>query len=144
MKVRGKIVVNRPPDELWNLLLSPDVLRRCIPGCETIKKESENHFRVTLRVGVGLIKGRFRGTVRICDQVPGKSYVFEIKARGLTGFIEGRTSLSLAPLDGTEDTELEYEGEGKVGGALAAVGARLFQSAARSFQEEFFRNLATL
>ena len=144
MKVSGKIVVDRPPAELWNLLLDPEVLRQCISGCEELERQDENTFRITLKVGFGLIKGRFRGEVRIVDPVPEKSYTLEVKARGTTGFVEGRTSIALTPLDGTASTELEYQGEAHVGGAVASVGARFFQVAARRFQEEFFNRLAAL
>jgi hypothetical protein len=147
MRVTGKVVVDRPPEELWEMLLDPAVLRRCMPGCEAIGRLTGDTYHVELKVGFGLLKGRFTGEVKMVDVDPGRSYTLEVRARGATGFVEGRTAIALAPVDGaggTASTEVAYEGEAHVGGVLASVGARLFQGAARSFQEEFFRNLAAL
>jgi hypothetical protein len=144
MKISGKTIVGRSPEALWDLLLDPEVLKRCLPGCEAMARLDGSTYQLELKVGLGLIKGRFRGEVRLLDLQPPRSYRLQVKANGTTGFIEGASSLVLRPIEDGRATELEYEGEARIGGGIAAVGARLFQGAARSFQEQFFQNLAAL
>ena len=144
MKVTGTILVQQSPSELWSLLLDPEVLRHCVPGCEEIEREADDLYRVKLKVGFGLVRGRFKGHVRIVDPVEEERYTIQVNARGTTGFVEGKTSIVLNTLDSRQRTELAYEGEAHIGGALASVGSRLFQGAIRSFQKEFFKRLAAL
>ena len=124
--------------------MDPEVLQRCIPGCEELERAGENVYRVRLKVRLGLVSGKFRGEVRIRDVIAPLSYTMEVEARGPTGFIRGKNSIRLATLDGGERTELHYTGEGSLGGGLASVGARLFQGAARSFSRKFFGALAAI
>ena len=144
MKVSGKTVIERSPAELWELLLDPDVLRRCIPGCEELERAEDDTYRVKLKVGFGVLKGRFQGQVTLKDVKPRESYRLEVSARGATGFINGQTSIRLHELDGGKRSELEYEGEAHVGGVIASVGARFFQGAARNFTAEFFEAISSL
>lgn len=141
MRISGKIAVERSRTELWDLLLDPRVLRQCVPGCEELKLIGEGLFRVKLKFGFGLLKGQIRGHVKLRDVVPDQGYRLEVDARGSTGFINGEISIHLSDLATGQGTELEYEGEGRAGGVLASVGARLFQSAARNFTEQFLARL---
>jgi len=141
MNVSGSLIINRTPDDLWNLLLDPRVLRRCLPGCEELEPDGIDSFRVKIKVGLGLIKGRFKGSVKLLDVQPSQSYRLEVRARGTTGFVDGGSSIRLRPVEGGTKTELHYEGEARVGGVVATMGARLFQGAAQSFADDFFRSL---
>ncbi len=143
MEIKGKVTVERPPEELWDLLLDPDVLRECMPGCEHVERETEYTYRVRMRVGVGFFKTRFQGRVQLRDVVREKGYTLELKAQGAAGRVEGRTTISLSRVDGTQ-TELEYEGRAQVSGALGSLGGQIFRNAAVGFQEEFFNKLAKL
>lgn len=144
MKITGKTVVGRSPEELWDLLLDPEVLRRCIPGCEELERATDNTYRVRIKIGLGLIKGNFLGDVSVEDLQRPESYRMLVQAKGSTGFINGETSVRLVPFDGGHQTELEYEGEAHIGGVVASVGARLFQGAARNFSQQFFHALSSL
>ena len=144
MKVSGSVVVQRPPSELWRLLLDPEVLRHCVPGCETIEREADDVYRVKLKFGFGLVKGRFKGHIRIVDSVKEERYTIQVKARGITGFVDGKTSIVLKALSSGQSTKLEYEGDARIGGAVASVGARLLHGTIRRFQDKFFEKLAAL
>lgn len=143
MEIQGTIIVERPRDELTTILFDPDTLKRCIPGCHEAVKESEGIFRIKLKIGAGILRGRFRGHVRVVTHVAGESYTLSIRAQGTTGRVSGTSLVVLRPR-GEENTELGYDGEFEIGGAIATMGARLFRGSARGIQDEFFRNLAAL
>ena len=144
MKLNGRQIVDRPPEQLWDLFTDPEVLQKCIPGCEQLDPIGDNRYFVEMKVGIGPVKGRFQGTVEFTDIVAPESYRLVVKAKGTTGFINGTSDLRLTPQDGGSKTELTYQSEAKVSGVLASIGARLMESVGKSFAHQFFDNLAGL
>ena len=41
MKMSGTRLLDAPRGEVWEKLNDPDVLKRCIPGCESLEKLSD-------------------------------------------------------------------------------------------------------
>lgn len=144
MRFSGKTIVDRGPEALWGLLLDPASLRHCIPGCRELELIRDGEYHVRLKAGVGPIKGTFRGRVRLRDIEPARRYRLLVEARGITGSFTGETAVELESLDGGERTQLSYDGEAEIRGAVASVGARLLHGAARSHFEEFIRKLSSL
>jgi carbon monoxide dehydrogenase subunit G len=144
VKVSGKKVVGRSPAELWRLLMSPEVLRKCIQGCEELEVVARDKYRIVLRVGLGPVKGRFHGQVALEDVVEPRGYRLELQAKGAMGFLRATTRVDLQPLDGGGSTEVSFESETLVGGMLGALGSRFFEGAARSLVDEFFGELSKI
>src|SRR2546426_7384825 len=65
MKIEGSHQLNAPRERIYQCLIDPQVLQRCIPGCERLEKTGENTYAATIRAGVGSIKGVFNGNVRL-------------------------------------------------------------------------------
>ena len=87
MKLSGTQIIERSPQEFWKLIMDPEVLKECMPGCEELESIGENKFSVALKVGIGPVKGRLRGTVDIFDVVEQESYRLLIKAKGSTDML---------------------------------------------------------
>ena len=65
MKIEGTHELRAARERVWRALIDPEVLRRCIPGCERLERTGEDAYSATLRTGVGAIKGVFNGHVRL-------------------------------------------------------------------------------
>jgi carbon monoxide dehydrogenase subunit G len=63
-----------------------------------------------------------------------------IDGSGAPGFVKATAQIRLAAKG--EQTELSGEGEGSVGGIVAAVGSRLIEAAAKKMSTDFFTRLA--
>jgi carbon monoxide dehydrogenase subunit G len=140
--ISGERIVQRSPADLWQLLMDPAVLRRCIPGCEAFELLEPGRYEIAIKVSLGLIRGSFRGEATLKDVVELERYRLEMNAKGKTGYVQGSTDVRLVLLDGSQETKLVYQSDAKVGGVLASVGARLFQGAARSLADQFFDELS--
>jgi uncharacterized protein len=125
----------------WDALNDTDILRACIPGCESIDPDGEHAYLVTLSAAVGPVKARFRGRMQLTDIDAPNSYniVFEGQG-GAAGFAKGSTHVTLEP-DGDAATKLTYTASAQVGGKLAQIGSRLIDGAARKIAGEFFKRL---
>lgn len=144
LKVSGQRTVDRSPADLWQLLMDPQVLQKCLPNCEELEEIAPGRFRVSLKVGIGLIRSRFRGEAELKDVVEQEGYRFELSARGTGGTIDAATVVRLISMSEGSRTELNYESEARVTGFIASVGTRLFEGTARSLAEQFFDEIAKL
>src|SRR5438270_2008819 len=139
MKLEGTQTLRAPRERVYQSLIDPAVLQRCIPGCERLEKTGENSYAATLRAGVGAIKGVFNGNVRLEDMSAPSHYRIVVDGRGQPGFLKGAGDLDLEEKDGA--TAVRYAGDMQVGGTLAGVGQRMIQGAAKMMAAQFFTAL---
>jgi xanthine dehydrogenase iron-sulfur cluster and FAD-binding subunit A len=61
MELSGKQLMAAPRHVVWQALLDPPTLRRCIPGCEDVSRVSDEETHVRLLVKLGPVRARFTG-----------------------------------------------------------------------------------
>ena len=136
MKVEGKQELRAKRERVYQSLIDPAVLQRCIPGCERLEKTGENSYSTTMRAGVGSITGIFTGNVKLEDMRPPSHYRIIVDGKGQPGFLKGAGDLDLEEVDGK--TVVDYKGDVQVGGTIASVGQRMIQGAAKMMATQFF------
>jgi hypothetical protein len=136
MKIEGTHELRAGRERVYRTLTDPEVLKRCIPGCEQLEKTGDNSYRATLKAGVGSIKGMFTGSVELEDMQPPSHYRMKVSGKGQPGFLKGAGDLDLEERDGA--TIISYKGDVQVGGTLASVGQRMIQGAAKMMASQFF------
>ncbi len=139
MKLEGTHTLQAARERVYQCLVDPEVLQRCIPGCERLEKTGENVFSATIRTGVGSIKGVFNGTARLEDMRPREHVRIVVEGKGSPGFLKGSGELDLDAPGGT--TVIKYSAEVQVGGTIASVGQRLIQATAKMMAAQFFTAL---
>src|SRR5215471_682761 len=136
MKIEGVHDLNAPRARVYAAMIDPAVLGRAIPGCEKLEKTGENTYSVTLRSGVGSINGLFTGYVKLEEMRPPEHYKIMVGGKGQPGFLKGSGDLDLAESGGI--TRITYSGDVQVGGAIAGVGQRMIEGAAKMMASQFF------
>lgn len=123
---------------VWAALLSPEVLKDCVPGCQEMSGSPEDGFEATVVQKVGPVKATFKGAVTLSDVVEGESLTLTGEGKGgAAGFAKGDARVVLEDLpDG--GTKLSYEVDAKVGGKLAQLGSRIIDGVARKMADQFF------
>lgn len=144
MKITGEYEINAVREDVWHALNDPEVLARCIPGCESLEQTEDNVFAARVRSKIGPVKAKFNCKVSLTNlQVP-ESYTLVGEGQGgVAGFAQGSADVRLTE-NGSDSTTLNYEAELKVGGKLAQVGSRLVAGATRKTADQFFDNFAQL
>jgi uncharacterized protein len=120
----------------------PNILRECIPGCETLSLLSETEFAATIVAKIGPLKARFTGRVELSEIDPSNGYRIQGEGSGgVAGFAKGGARVHL---QGARDsTVLTYEIEAQIGGKLAQLGSRLITGVVKSMAEKFFTTLVS-
>lgn len=144
MQMTGEYRIPAPRDSVWRALNDPDVLKQCIPGCESIEKISDTELTAKVALAVGPVKARFNGRVTLADLDPPKGYTISGEGQGgVAGFGKGTARVALEE-DSPDSTTLRYSAEATVGGKLAQIGARLIDATAKKLADEFFSRFAAV
>lgn len=137
MDMNGEQRIPVGQQAVWEALNDLEVLKACIPGCDSIEKVSDTEHHVTLTAAVGPVKAKFKGKMHLGDLDPPHSYRIGFEGQGgVAGFAKGEAQVALKP-DGA-DTLMNYTVHAQVGGKLAQVGSRLIDAAAKKLADEFF------
>jgi len=139
MKIEGTHEISAPREVVYNAITDPQILQRCIPGCQSLDKTDENTYVATMKAGVGSVKGTFKGNVRLEDMQAPTHYRMIVDGKGAPGFVKGTGIFNLEERNG--GTAIGYEGEMKVGGVIAGVGQRMIEAAAKMLAHQFFKSL---
>ena len=139
MKIHGTHDIQVQRDRVFAALVDPQILQKCIPGCESLEQTADNTYVATMKAGIGAVKGTFKGSVRLDDiQVP-MHYRMIVEGKGGPGFVKGTGNFDLAENEGA--TAIAYSGEMQVGGVIAGVGQRMIEAAAKMLAGKFFTEL---
>ena len=137
MDMTGEFRIPAPRQRVWEGLNDPQILKECIPGCQTIEKVSDTEFAAKVLAQVGPVKANFAGKVTLSDLDPPQSYTIAGEGSGgVAGFAKGSAKVNLAEDGGA--TLLHYTVQAHVGGKLAQIGSRLIDAVARKMAENFF------
>jgi len=129
-------------DKVWAALNDPDVLKRCIPGCQSLAVTAPNEMTATVVFRVGPVKATFGGKVTLSDLDPPNGYRISGEGSGgVAGFAKGGALVRLEQ-ESVEVTVLHYDVDAQIGGKLAQLGARLINSTATKLAGEFFASFA--
>ncbi|MBI1386433.1 MAG: carbon monoxide dehydrogenase [Rhizobiales bacterium] len=137
MQITGETILPADPATVWRALNDAEVLRQCIPGCESLEQTGENELKATVATRIGPMQTRFTGTVTLSDLKPPVSYTISGSGSGgVAGNAKGSAHVELAPV--AEGTRLTWSADAQVSGKLAQLGSRLIDSVAKSMANQFF------
>lgn len=137
MDMNGSYEIPAPRETVWAALNDVEVLKACIPGCETITKHSDTELEATVSAKVGPVKAKFSGAVTLSDMDPPNGYTISGQGKGgAAGFAKGGATVKLE--DSDTGTTLSYDVNASVGGKLAQIGGRLIDSTAKKMADQFF------
>ncbi len=141
MEFTNSVELPFPVQRVWDGLNDPDILRACIPGCESFDAPTPDHFDVVSVLRIGMIKARFEGAVELADIEAPTSYRISGSGKGgVAGYASGQARVWLEEI--AEGTRLNYEARAEVGGKIAQLGSRLIDTVANKMADQFFRSFA--
>ena len=140
MKMTDTRQISASPEDVYVALLSPEVLKACVPGATEVAGNPQDGFEATVVQKVGPVKATFKGQVTLSDLVENQSLTISGEGKGgAAGFAKGGAQVTMAAKDG--GTELSYDVEAKVGGKMAQLGSRIIDGFAKKMADQFFNNL---
>ncbi|MCZ6709979.1 MAG: carbon monoxide dehydrogenase subunit G [Gammaproteobacteria bacterium] len=137
MEQTGEFRIAAARSRVWEGLNDPDVLARCIDGCLSMERTSDQQFDASVKARFGPVSATFQAQLVLSELQPPSSYTLTANVNGgPAGFGKGSAQVTLEEDDGA--TLLRYSVTANVGGKLAQVGSRLIDAAARKMANDFF------
>ena len=142
MKLVGSYKLNVKKEIVWQALNDPNILKQCVPGCESFEKKSDTIFIVTATNQIGPMNATFSGTVTLSNIQENQSYTIKGEGQSSVGFANGNANVKLT--EKNESTTLIYEVNVNVGGKIAQLGSRLIDGVAKKMSDYFFGRFADI
>ena len=142
MKLEGSYKLNVKKEIVWKALNNPDILKKCVPGCEKFEKENDTIFNATVTNQIGPMNATFSGTVTLSNIKKNESYTISGDGQSSVGFVNGSADVKLTEKNDT--TILTYEVNVNIGGKIAQLGSRLIDGVAKKMSDYFFGRFADL
>jgi len=137
MDMTGEERITAPRDAVWAALNDPEILKRCIPGCQSLEMKSPSELAASVKIKIGPVSATFNGEVTLSNINAPESYTISGEGKGgIAGFAKGGADVVLEE-DGAE-TVLHYNAKAQVGGKIAQLGARLVDSTSQKLAQQFF------
>ena len=137
MEMVGERRIAATPQRVWEALNDPEILRQCIPGCQSLEKEADDRFNAVAEIKIGPIGARFKGAVALSELDPPNGYTISGQGNGgVAGNAKGTAKVRLSA-DGA-GTVLAYTVDAQVGGRMAQLGGPLIDATARNMADKFF------
>ena len=142
MKLSGSYEMNVKKEAVWKALNDQNILKQCIPGCESFEKESDNVFIAIATNQIGPMNATFSGKVTLSNIRENQSYTLSGEGQSAVGFANGSAEVKL--IEENRITTLTYEVDVNVGGKIAQLGSRLINGVAKKMSDYFFGRFADL
>jgi carbon monoxide dehydrogenase subunit G len=140
MKLSTTHHIKAPRAKVYAAITDPVLLQRCIESSEKLVQTSEDSYDAHLKLGLAGIKGSYVGKLLIKEKKPPESYTLVMEGKGASGFVRSTARVRLVEKE--QETELICDADAQVGGAIAAIGSRLIEAAAKKLTEDFFKKFA--
>lgn len=143
MRMSGEQRIAGSRQRVWDALNDPDVLRQCIPGCQSLERQADGRLKATVEIKIGPIGARFNGAVTLSDIDPPNGYTLTGEGQGGTaGSAKGSAKVRLA--EDHSATLLSYEVDAQVGGRLAQLGGPIIDATAKQLAGRFFKTFGEI
>jgi carbon monoxide dehydrogenase subunit G len=128
MILEGTYEFTTSREKLWEFIINPAHIGKCLPDLRSLEVESEDKFVALVRVGVGPIRTDFKFRIEISGKEPLSHMRLRAVGSGSGSSIILNTEIGLREILG--GCELFYRSDVKVGGIMASLGQRMIRGTA--------------
>ncbi len=140
MRIEGEYTFSGTREDVWEIVRDPEILSTALPGTQKFEQVGENEYEGRMNVRIGPVSGTFGGKLTVSNEIPPESYTLTVEGTGKVGFLKGTGDVELLDQgDGT--TLMKYDGEVQIGGRVASVGQRLFDTVSKSMIKQGLEKL---
>lgn len=137
MKISGTAALKASPQQVWDAFHDPEVLARCLPGCESLTEVGPDEYAMTVTAGVAAIKGTYEGKVALLNPQHPEQFTMKAQGAGGPGTVDADVVVHLSP-SAAGGTDLSFDADAAVGGMIGGVGQRMLAGVTKKMAGQFF------
>ena len=137
--IEKSFVVKAPADRVWEFLIDPYRVAKCLPGAAITEQLDDQTYAGTMTVKVGPVSASYKGQVRF-ERLDSDARVAELTGRGLEVRGKGGADMRMTSRlveRGPGETEVMVTSEVNVTGILAQFGRGMIQDVSDQMFEKF-------
>ncbi|HWZ18366.1 MAG TPA: SRPBCC domain-containing protein [Ktedonobacteraceae bacterium] len=141
MDVSGSQKVKAPRPHVFNALLDPEVLKKCVPGCDSaefVDFPTGRQLKLTVTPSIPGLKGPYNVFLQTGEVVVPSRVVIIAEPTSSMGSIKATCTIDL--IEDSEVTNLTYNANAVMDGKIAATPDMIVKGAVRVALDQFFKN----
>ena len=141
MDVSGSQKVKAPRPQVFNALFDPEILKKCVPGCDSaefVDFPAGRQLKLTISPGIPGLKGPYSVFLLTGEVVAPSRVVLIAAPTSSIGSIKATCTIELT--DEPEGTLLNYNGSAEMEGKIAATPDMIINGAMKKALSNFFKN----
>lgn len=142
MQLQTKFSTNASVDEVWKVIMNPELVGRSIPGCDSVQMVDEVTYLSQVEMKVAYLKVRFNLTSKIIEQQVPFRIVTHTQGQGL-GLVGNVSQTAVVELRDLENgqTEVINSVDLTISGKLASLGQRIIKSKSEEMFDDWAKNM---
>ena len=120
MKLNGTHKFKANSTRVFNAILDPAVLQKCIPGCESVTLLDATRLQVNVTVPLPGLKGSYAVIVNLVQRQDPNLIVLGVKRQGRGGSVDATANINIA--DEADGALVTYDANAELSGAIAVAG----------------------
>jgi uncharacterized protein len=139
MKLNGTHKFKASSSQVFNAILNPEVLKSCIPGCNSVEYLSANSIRANITTPLPGLKGPYGVVINIANRQEPNHLELQVQRKGTGGSINAVSQINLK--DEADGALLSYDANADLEGPIAIANNPLGQGITKNSLGTFFKNL---
>lgn len=139
MHLEGTFDVKGAQERVYRFFLDPNELAACIDDPHTIEAQDADHFKGSVKSGIGFIKGTFNVSASVVERDPPKRARLKVHGSGMGSGFDIDASLDVSASDGV--AAVHWAADIVMNGPIASMGARVMQGTIDKKTNAFFENV---
>jgi uncharacterized protein len=139
MKLNGTHKFKASSTQVFNAILNPDILKSCIPNCNSIEFLDTNRLKLNITTPLPGLKGPYGIVVNIPRQQAPNYLELQVQRKGTGGSINAISQINLQ--DEADGALLSYDAQAELEGPVAIANNPIGQGITKNTLNSFFKNL---
>jgi carbon monoxide dehydrogenase subunit G len=120
MKINGTHKFKANSTRVFNAILDPSVLQKCIPGCDSVEQLDASRLQLNITTPLPGLKGPFAVVVNLVQHQAPSLIVLGVKRQGRGGSVDATANINIA--DEADGALVSYNADAELGGPIAIAG----------------------
>lgn len=120
MKLNGTHKFKANSSRVFNAILDPSVLQKCIPGCESVEVLDATRLQLNVATSLPGLKGPFAVVVNLVQRQDPNLIVLGVKRQGRGGSVDATANINIA--DEADGALVTYDANAELSGPIAIAG----------------------
>jgi carbon monoxide dehydrogenase subunit G len=138
MKLNGTHKFKANSSRVFNAILDPEILQKCIPGCESVELLDPTHLQVNVTTSLPGLKGPYGVVVNLVQRQAPNLIVLGVKRQGRGGSVDATANINIT--DEADGALVTYDANAELSGPIA-IASTVGKPIVNSTLSSVFQNL---